>query len=365
MLACIAGLACGRLAWGDEIPALDEQLAALAQQAPLSLQFTGSTADECRRWQAEFGAKLRALLGPHSPPAQWDSVLERTVELADHVRQERLLVAEGLASVPYHLLLPRAAGQAASGSGAGRRPAILALHGHGVYGHDSVAGVAETTQARQAIEAANYDYGRQFARRGYVVAAPCLLPFGRRRHPDPARRQGDACAATYVRLQLLGRLLMAENLRDCLWTFAELARRPEVDPARIGVVGLSYGGRMTMLTAAVEPRLRVAVASGALNCMQERIQTAYSGGCQVIPGLLEYGDVPEIASLIAPRPCLWETGSRDALIKPQWAEQALERMGRAYRALGADDRLMVDRFEGGHRWHGVAACELLDEVLAP
>ena len=51
----------------------------------------------------------------------------------------------------------------------------------------------------------------------------------------------------------------------------------------------------------------------------------YGCGAQVIPGLLRHGDVPEIASLIAPRPCLWEVGSRDDLIAPDWAEKALHR----------------------------------------
>jgi hypothetical protein len=33
------------------------------------------------------------LLGPHQPPARWEAVLERRVELPDHVREERLLTA--------------------------------------------------------------------------------------------------------------------------------------------------------------------------------------------------------------------------------------------------------------------------------
>ena len=118
-----------------------------------------------------------------------------------------------------------------------------------------------------------------------------------------------------------------------------------------------------MLTAALEPRIRVAVISGALNCFQERVATGHAGGCQTIPRLLAYGDVPEIASLIAPRPCLWEVGTRDPLITPQWAETALERIRHAYRALNAEDRLRIDRFEGDHQWHGTAAYPLLDEVL--
>jgi hypothetical protein len=84
----------------------------------------------------------------------------------------------------------------------------------------------------------------------------------------------------------------------------------------------------------------------------------------VIPGLLQYGDVPEIGSLIAPRPCVWEVGSRDGLIAPKWADRALERMRRVYRALGAEDRLQVDRFDGGHEWSGRVAYPLLAKALA-
>jgi hypothetical protein len=118
-----------------------------------------------------------------------------------------------------------------------------------------------------------------------------------------------------------------------------------------------------MLTAALEPRIRVAVISGALNVMQERITGHYSCGAQVIPGLLEYGDVPEISSLLAPRHCLWEVGSRDGLIFAKWADKALQRQRRAYRALGAEECLQVDRFDGRHEWSGRVAYPLLDKVL--
>ena len=121
---------------------------------------------------------------------------------------------------------------------------------------------------------------------------------------------------------------------------------------------------MTMLTAALEPRIGMAVVSGALNVMQERVGARYSCGAQVIPGLLQYGDVPEIGSLIAPRSCVWEVGSKDNLIAPKWADEALTRMRRAYKALGAEDQLQVDRFEGGHEWNGKVAYPLFEKVLA-
>ena len=73
--------------------------------------------------------------------------------------------------------------------------------------------------------------------------------------------------------------------------------------------------------------------------------------------------MPEIGSLIAPRHCVWEVGSRDGLIAPKWADAALERMRRAYGALEAEDNLKVDRFDGGHEWSGRLAYPLLEKVF--
>ena len=168
--------------------------------------------------------------------------------------------------------------------------------------------------------------------------------------PAPGSREGRGeegrLRDTFIRLQLLGKLLIAENLRDALWSLELLTRQEQVDADRLGCVGLSYGGRMTMLAAALEPRIRVAVVSGALNVMQERIAQPFSCGAQIIPGLLNVGDVPEIAGLIAPRPCVWEVGNSDKLIAPRWADEALMRMRRVYKALGgrpAPDRSLRRR----------------------
>ncbi|MCI0685203.1 MAG: prolyl oligopeptidase family serine peptidase [Gemmataceae bacterium] len=338
------------------MPTVNQHIKQLAADAPLALRFQGATADECRAWQEKFAAKLRELLGPHRPPAKWRVELQETAELADHRRETLLLHADGHPSLPMYLLIPKT-----SEVFKGKRPGIVALHGHGAHGYHPVAGRDDLPGVAKAIESASYDYGRQLVRRGYVVAVPCMTPFGPRL--GPAAGKQDPCAIAFIRLQLLGKVLMAENLRDCLWAVEFLARRPDVDAERLGCVGLSYGGRMTMLTAALEPRIKAAVVSGALNVMQERIAGQYSCGAQVIPGLLKYGDIPEIAGLIAPRPCLWEVGAKDTLIAPKWAELALSRIRPAYAALGAEKNLRVDRFDGGHRWHGVEAYEFLKAAL--
>jgi dienelactone hydrolase len=343
---------------GQEVSAsqtTEERIRQLAAQAPLTMKFRGTSLRDCRAWQGEFGAKLRSLLGPHQPPQDWKTIVGQVTELEDHRREELTLTAEGHSPLPVYLLIPRSGGKT--------QPGILALHGHGEFGHNPVAGRDDIAGVAEAIRTANYDYGRQLVRKGYVVAVPCLTPFGVRLGTRDGYEGQDPCADTFIRLQLLGKLLIAENLRDCRWALELLAKDSRVDSKRLGCAGLSYGGRMTMLTAALEPRIRVAAISGALNAMQERISGPYSCGAQVIPGLLQFGDTPEIASLIAPRPCVWEVGSHDKLLPPQWVEEGLQRIRRAYSAYGAEQELRVDRFEGGHRWNGEVAQSILAKVL--
>jgi dienelactone hydrolase len=338
------------------LPTANDDILRAAAEAPLAMQFHGSMLADLAAWQQTFAAKLRELIGPHSPPKQWTVKTLSIREFPDFTREELLLEAAGAPSLPLYVLRPKISGQK-------RFPIVLCLHGHGLFGHDAVAGVDDTPELQQAIHEANYDYGRQLVREGYLAIVPCLTPFGRRLDPKLRESKTDACAVEFVRLQFLGRTLIGENLRDALWSLDYASSRDDAQPDRIGCVGLSYGGRMTMMVAAFDPRVRVAVISGALNVFQERIQGAYSCGAQVIPGVLAYGDTPEIGSLIAPRPVIWEAGLKDPLSPPAWAEKAAARMERAYAAAGHPESFQVHHFNGGHVWNGETALPLLAKVL--
>ncbi|HEV3120638.1 MAG TPA: hypothetical protein VGY53_01985, partial [Isosphaeraceae bacterium] len=156
----------GTRASGGQVPApqaadlpLEDRLRDLAENAALTMRFEGSTAAECREWQSRFSLALKALLGPCDPPREWKCELERTVALDDHVREERLLTAKGVAPLPLHLLLPH--GKANEAPGQVKHPGILAIHGHGPLGYDAVVDKAETSEAKAEIASTHYDYGRK------------------------------------------------------------------------------------------------------------------------------------------------------------------------------------------------------------
>ena len=334
----------------------DTDIRQALKKAKLAMLFKGSTPAEFRSWQTAFASQLQKLLGDSTPPNNWTIKQESQAQLSDHTRLELLLQADGAPPLPVYLLIPK--GLASSQTA----PAVLCLHGHGAFAHDAIVGRRDFEGIEANIKKANYDYGLQFVRRGYVVAAPCMRPFGRR--VDRPRYGGkDPCAVNFVRMQSLGRLPITSNIRDLRWAINLLQSRPEVNKDRIGCAGLSYGGRMTMMVTAVDQRIRVASVSGALNLLQERMSLRHSCGSQMIPGLLNYGDYSEIGSLIATRPCVWEVGSEDKLVVPKWDELFKSRLRRAYQAAGAANQLHFDHFEGGHRWSGRIAFPLFDKVL--
>ena len=340
----------------DESTLVDHDLSAAMQRAELSMLFEGTTDEEFNAWQLRFRAVLDELLGDSSTPADWDTVEQSRTEFEKYTQHELLLTADGVPSLPVYLLIPR---DLPDGQGA---PGVVCIHGHGPYGNDAIVGRRDLEGAAEHIDQLNYDYGRQFAERGYVVAAPCMIPFGRRVDRE-SYRGNDPCAVTFVRMQALGELPITANIRDLRWSIDLLQSRDEVNRDAIGCAGLSYGGRMTMMVSAVDSRVKVASVSGALNLLQERMTLRHSCGSQMIPGLLKYGDYSEIGSLIAPRPCVWETGSDDGLIVPEWDDLFRQRLRRAYAAAGVPERLHFDRFEGGHEWSGRIAFPLFDEVL--
>jgi hypothetical protein len=92
---------------------------------------------------------------------------------------------------------------------------------------------------------------RMLARHGYGV-----LVFDWRAHGDS---DGDTC--TWGDLER----------RDLLAAIDYVAARPDVDPARIGVVGFSMGGDVAIDVAAVDPRIKALVIEGATGTYEEEI----------------------------------------------------------------------------------------------
>jgi len=270
-------------------------------------------------------------------------------------RESLLLHGGPTGPIPLEVLLPE--------ERVSRRAALLCIHGHGAGRADVIGETAlDPAQAGRVAEA-NYDYALQLARRGYVTFAADLRNFGERRDLDLGRAGRDVCDNNYFKAALLGLSPVALDLVDLRLVLDYALQQPEVDPGRIGCVGLSQGGRMTMYLSALDRRIRVAVSSGAVNTLRERL-TSYAGcGSQLVPGLFKLGDTPEIFGLIAPRPLLLELGTQDGTSPEVYAAEVFQRVRHVYMLAGAEEKLETDIYARGHRFSGRRVFTFLERWL--
>ncbi|MBM4436117.1 MAG: acetylxylan esterase [Actinobacteria bacterium] len=286
-------------------------------------------------WHATLRAKVMDLLGPLPARVALNAVIDATEEFPEY-RQHHVVyqTAPGV-EAPAYLLIPHGVDAARPA------PAILALHGHG-DGKGQLVARGEPPNLYASL-------ARRYAEAGFVVLVPDAIGFGER--AADFRRYGgrDGCNVNHLKLALFGRNLMALNIWDDMRGLDFLASRPDVDAARLGCAGLSFGGTRTMYLAALDERVRAALVSGYLTTFRAyAIDTGNFCGSQFLPGVYAWGDVADIHGLIAPRRLLIQAGRADRGFPIEASRAAHAHLARIYAAAGAADRLERDEFNGGH-----------------
>ncbi|MCD6360168.1 MAG: acetylxylan esterase, partial [Armatimonadetes bacterium] len=302
----------------------------IAAEHEPELAFHGSTKADFDEWHAKAHAKYMELLGEFPRPVELNAEVVFSVEEDGIVRERVVFDAEEHMSVPAVVLRP--ADMKPDGSNA----AILCSHGHGRFGKEPVAGNRTVPGMVDDINAMNYDYGWQMAKAGYLTISPDLRVFGERSDggdPYPGR---DKCNVHFIRGAIMGIWTLTLNIFDMMRCIDYLQTRPEVDPERIGMMGLSQGGTMTTWTTAAEPRIKAADIIGYLNPWERfGVNRANFCGSQIVPEIYKYFDTHDIAGLIAPRPLLVEAGVHDLCFFIDDQQVSIEAVRRIYEAAGA------------------------------
>jgi dienelactone hydrolase len=237
---------------------------------------------------------------------------------------------------------------------AARRPAVILLHGTG----DSKEGLL--------------DLAGELAIRGFLAVA------------IDGRYHGERTKTGYDDAILRAYLTGKEHpfLYDTVWDVMRLIdyleTRDDVDPKRIGLMGISKGGMETYLAAATDPRIAVAVPfisvqsfrwaldSNAWQARVGTIQSALAGAARheratldadfvrtfydrVVPGIYSTFDGPAMLPLIAPRPLMVINGDSDSLTPLPGVMLAANSASDAYAKAGAKERfLLIVQRNTGH-----------------
>lgn len=320
------------------------------------LSFNGESKADWQAWRQEALPRLLSLLGEFPDAVDAMPEIEYSVEEDGIIRERVALDTEEHMSVPAIVLRPR--DMKPDGSNA----AIVCSHGHGHFGKDVVAGIRRTQAMVDQINTMNYDYAYRMAKEGFLTIAPDLRNFGERCGREYPGK--DRCNVNFIIGAMGGIYTLTGNIWDIKCCIDYIQTRPEVNPERIGMMGLSLGGTMTAFTTAVEPRIKAADIMGYVNPWYDfGVTDANFCGSQIVPGIYRYFDVADIAGLIAPRPLLVEMGAYDQCFAIGDLQRGYRQVERIYQAAGARDLLDSDVGLCGHAFVGKKAPGFFREHL--
>ena len=312
--------------------------------------FKGRTPAEFRRWKAAAWPRVRATLGefprrvPPNPRllAEWEH---------DSLRKQRWLLDVGPhISATLQVNYP---GDLRRGE---KRPAIQCWHGHGVFGKETVMGNDSSPEMREAIQRFNYSYGHQMAEAGFITYAIDWIGKGDRDDTRKPNHRADAggrdwCNLYYLHATMLGTTPLAICLEHGRAATDFVCGLPFVDARRLGVMGLSGGGTLTLWSALCDPRFK------AIEIICYSDLWAHFGfrdlnycGMQVTPGLFRLVHLHDLQGLLAPRPLLVDIGVYDSCFLVDTALECQRGLERIYRAAGAAGRLELDLAPVEHSW---------------
>lgn len=129
-----------------------------------------------------------------------------------------------------------------------------------------------------------------------------------------------------------------------------LETRPEVDKQRIGMTGRSGGAAMTWFTAAVDPRIKVAVPVMGISTYAANLRdNTQKLHCDCMFAINTYAhDMLHQGALIAPRPLLMMHGRQDKLFPVSGYEDFQQTVGRLYTSYGVGESFGNVVVDTGH-----------------
>lgn len=198
------------------------------------------------------------------------------------------------------------------------------------------------------------DLARGPLQEGYAVWMPVFVFYGRGL-PDDLRERLS------VQAQEAGVSLPAIEIAKTMRAIDVLSKRPEIDPDRIAMIGHSYGGFYTLYTAALDPRIKVAVVSAYLNRRDQVLDSSAPGGYLDwrFPSSLSAWRDPTIAALVCPRPLLIIAGQQDQLFPIAGAREAGQEVAAIYGQRGAADRFEFFESIARHDFNGEEASRFM------
>jgi dienelactone hydrolase len=286
----------------------------------------------------------------------------------------------------------------------GPLPGIIALHDHSdfkYYGKEKIADGPEGALPLMAefrqIPYGGRAYVNALAREGFVVLAHDVFLWGSRRFPletmldmmggkttDLLRAYQDASATSDEIEQynvsasfhehwiskycnILGTSMAGVVSFEDRVALNYLLGRPDVDPHRVGCIGLSGGGNRAALLTATHDGINATVIVGLMTTYPGLLDHNMSHTWMLFPfGWARYGDWPDIAACRAPSPLLVQYDLQDHLFTETGMRDAHARLQEHFASVGRMEAYTGQFYPGPHKFDlemQLAAFDWLKKLL--
>lgn len=317
--------------------------------------FEGNDKKDFIKWQNKSRKLLFKLLGLNTFSPCENQLFEISREQAEgHTRIKYILQTEEKVYLPFYALIPDGLKKGE------KRAAMICPHGHFRRQKESVAGVISEKWVTDDIRDWSANYGEHFVKMGYITFCPDARGFGERAEKSARNDNKTECSCAQVnRMAIpLGRCAAGMSVWDLIKLTDYISQREDCKSDSIGCAGLSGGGLQSLYFAAVDKRIKCVCVSGYFYGAEEALlELNHNCDCNYIPNLWLNFDMGDIAALIAPRPLLIESGSKDPLNGKSGIDNVIRQFEitlKGYKACGAEGNLKHAVFGAGHMWAGNA-----------
>ncbi len=221
------------------------------------------------------------------------------------------------------------------GGAQAKLPALVYVCGHSARGRDG-------------NKSAFQDHGLWFANNGYVCIILDSLQLGE----IPGIHHG-----TYGRIppprwwwHRAGYTPAGVECWNGVRAIDYLCTRPDVDPDRIGVTGISGGGAATFWIAAADERVKAAVPVSGMSDLESYVKNKVINGhcdCMFLNNTYQW-DWTTIAALVAPRPLLFANSDHDPIFPMDGNRRIIEKLHQIYSKYDKADLAQEYVSPGGH-----------------
>jgi dienelactone hydrolase len=345
----------------------------------LSFEHSGTSLSE---WRESARQRALDLLRYAPPPMALAPELIERVDSGAYVREKIEFSSAPESRVPAYVLIPKGLTAPA--------PAIVGLHCHGgyyVHGKEKLVGLERETPHLAQYKLSGYD-GRsiadELARRGYVVIVIDAFYFGERRidfqhMPDTLVKELQRRARfktgvagineQYALLEeLMARHLFAAGTtwmgilaHDDRVSVSYLLTRTEVDPHRIGCLGLSMGGMRANWLHATDPRIKAAVTSGWMIDWRHQMPAHIGRHSWTlpVPGLTGALEVSDLA-LLGEGAFMVQSCEQDELFARKGMHATSDRISRLFAKAGQPERATARFYDVPHQFNAAMQADAFD-----